>query len=411
MADPAGIPAVTTVPVVRTPAGAAAIADLDDRVAAALRHALAPNTWRAYAADWRHWSAWARSYDTPAMPAEPADLARYLVDEATTTRITTLTRRLSAIAKAHRLAGHDDPTGVPAVRGVLHGLRREPGTTQRGAPPLWTSDVERILAATYTVPNQTWGYGGGTAEVRDRALLLLAFTSALRRSELAALDLADLEADPAGLVVHVRRGKTDQTAEGSLVGIPHASRSRLCAVTAIDAWRLRLATLLDVDPTALTGPVLVTIFCQEVRSYLTDPDRRAAVRDTVADTITAARPRVLFAHSLGSVVAYETLWARPDLQVELLVTVGSPLGMPDVVFDRLQPGPTNGRGQRPPGVRRWINIADPGDIVAVPRGLAASFTGIDADLTTPIGVFNFHKVTGYLSCTTTAAALATLLGQ
>ena len=121
------------------PGTAAAVADLDDRVAAALRHALAPNTWRAYAADWRHWSAWARCYDTPAMPAEPVALARYLVDQATTTRVTTLTRRLSAIAKAHLLAGHDDPTGAPAVRGVLRGLRRERGTTsaarRRCGPP------------------------------------------------------------------------------------------------------------------------------------------------------------------------------------------------------------------------------------------------------------------------------------
>ncbi|MEK6443840.1 hypothetical protein [Pseudonocardia sp. T1-2H] len=86
--------------------------------------------------------------------------------------------------------------------------------------------------------------------------------------------------------------------------------------------------------------------------------------------------------------------------------------MPNVIFDRLQPGPTRGRGQRPPGVQRWINIADPGDVIAVPCGLAAGyFTGIDADLTTPVGVFNFHKVTGYLSCGTTAAALATLLGH
>ena len=192
----------------------------------------------------------------PAMPAEPVALARYLVDQATTTRVTTLTRRLSAIAKAHLLAGHDDPTGAPAVRGVLRGLRRDRGTTQRGAPPLWTSDVERILAATHTVPNPTWGPGHGTAEVRDRALLLLAFTSALRRSELAALDVADLEPDPAGLVVHVTRGKTDQNAEGALVGIPHASRPRLCAVTAIDAWRLRLATLLDVDPAEADGPAV-----------------------------------------------------------------------------------------------------------------------------------------------------------
>jgi hypothetical protein len=169
--DPDAYPvSAATVPVVRGPGGAAAVADLDDRVAAALRHALAPNTWRAYAADWRHWSTWTQGYDTPAMPAEPAALARYLVDQATTTRVTTLTRRLSAIAKAHLLAGHDDPTGAPAVRGVLRGLRRDRGTTQRGAPPLWTSDVERILAATHTVPNPTWGHGLGTAEVRDRCL-------------------------------------------------------------------------------------------------------------------------------------------------------------------------------------------------------------------------------------------------
>ena len=62
-------------------------------------------------------------------------------------------------------------------------------------------------------------------------------------------------------------------------------------------------------------------------------------------------------------------------------------------------------------MRRWINIAGPGDIIAVPRGLAGYFDGIDTDLTTPVGVFNAHKATGYLSCTTTAAALATLLGH
>jgi hypothetical protein len=160
---------------------------------------------------------------------------------------------------------------------------------------------------------------------------------------------------------------------------------------------------------------LVATFCREVHTYLSDAARRGAVRDSVATTIAstsaADQPRVVLAHSLGSVVAYETLWARPDLQVDLLVTFGSPLGMPDVIFDRLDPAPVAGRGQRPPGVRRWINIADPGDIIAIPRGLAGSFAGIDADLTAPVGVFNAHKVTGYLSCTTTAAALATLLGR
>ncbi|MBA2324343.1 MAG: hypothetical protein H0V92_10150, partial [Pseudonocardiales bacterium] len=157
--------------------------------------------------------------------------------------------------------------------------------------------------------------------------------------------------------------------------------------------------------------LLVATFCREVGSYLAEPDRRHAVRDTVACTIREYQPAVVLAHSLGSVVAYETLWAHPDLRVELLLTLGSPLALPEVVYSRLDPAPIGGKGQRPPGVRRWINIADPGDFIAIPRGLPDYFDGIDADLSTPIGVFNFHKVTGYLSCATTAAAVATQLGR
>jgi hypothetical protein len=156
---------------------------------------------------------------------------------------------------------------------------------------------------------------------------------------------------------------------------------------------------------------LVSVFCREVHAYLDDQERRSAARAVVADTITRTGARVVLAHSLGSVLAYETLWAHPHLQVDLLITLGSPLALPDVVFDRLDPAPTDAMGSRPPGVRRWINIADPGDIIAIPRGLAGFFHGIDADLTTTAGVFNAHKATGYLSCPATAAALATQLGR
>ncbi len=232
------------------------VSALDASVAAALRASLATNTWRAYAADWRHWSGWAAEHDLTPLPAEPLDLARYLVAQSPTTRVGTLTRRCSAITKAHLLAGHTAPTTDTAVREVLRGLRRAHGAPRRGAPPLWTSDVERIIDVTYVVPDRNWGDGQGSAEVRDRALLLLAFTSALRRSELAALDVADLESDPAGMLVHVARSKTDQDSQGAYVGIPYASRPRLCAVLAVAAWRDRLATLAGTDPDELTGPLL-----------------------------------------------------------------------------------------------------------------------------------------------------------
>lgn len=151
----------------------------------------------------------------------------------------------------------------------------------------------------------------------------------------------------------------------------------------------------------------VARFCREVTAYLEHRDQREAARNVVAATIARHSPRVVIAHSLGSVVAYEALWAHPEPTVELLVTLGSPLGLPGAIFNRLEPAPVAGRGHRPPGVRRWVNIADPGDLVALPRsGLAGCFDGVDTDLRAPIGVFGFHKVADYLACSTTAAAVA-----
>src|SRR6266536_4525637 len=108
----------------------------------------------------------------------------------------------------------------------------------------------------------------------------------------------------------------------------------------------------------------VTRFFREVPAYLGDGARRAAARDRVASTIAEHAPQVVLAHSLGSVVAYEALWAHPELPVDLLVTLGSPLGMPDVVFDRLEPTP------RGPVKLTWFVVGSTDrDASARPRGL------------------------------------------
>ncbi|MEW9552717.1 hypothetical protein [Nonomuraea sp. NPDC050783] len=140
------------------------------------------------------------------------------------------------------------------------------------------------------------------------------------------------------------------------------------------------------------------LFAPEVAAYLTDSGRRDRCRQAVAGAIRRNRPRVVIAHSLGSVVTYETLWAHPDLRVELLITLGSPLGMRNVVFERLLPAPVNGRGERPPGVARWVNIADKDDIAAIPPGLAGCFTGVDAEELVNLDWIDFHTAEKYLGC-------------
>ncbi|MFI9757628.1 serine peptidase [Streptomyces sp. NPDC051963] len=155
----------------------------------------------------------------------------------------------------------------------------------------------------------------------------------------------------------------------------------------------------------------IALFFREVALYLRhheDPARIAA-REEVATTIASASARVVVAHSLGTVVTYEALHAHPELDIELLLTLGSPLALAHGVFDRLSPAPTNGTGQRPAGVRRWVNLCDHGDIVAIPRPLKQRFPTVDLDLIDSIAPFDFHSAAPYLRSAAVAATLAPLL--
>lgn len=125
---------------------------------------------------------------------------------------------------------------------------------------------------------------------------------------------------------------------------------------------------------------------------------RESIVQRVADRIEGSD--IVIAHSLGSVVAYETLWAS-EIQVPLLVTVGSPLAM-NGVSQRLRKSP-DGQLSRPQGVSRWVNVADIGDVVAIPiNGIARAFRGLDLDKQESIGWFDFHSAAGYLQGSTVA---------
>src|SRR5215831_1846715 len=96
---------------------------------------------------------------------------------------------------------------------------------------------------------------------------------------------------------------------------------------------------------------------KQVARYLSDDGLRRAANGRIAARITSDT-RVVVGHSLGSVVAYETLCANPQWPVTTFVSIGSPLGIANVIFDRLRPAPQNGKGLWPASLRRWTNIAD-----------------------------------------------------
>jgi integrase len=204
-----------------------AIALLVDQARDYADQATAPSTRRAYRTDWADFAAWCDLKRLPALPAAPETVALYLADGAQAGRKASTLRRLAAIAAAHRLAGHESPTRHAAVRTVWSGIRRAHGTAQAAKTPALTADLRAMVHA---LPATISG-------ARDRALLLLGFAGAFRRSELVALDVADLRDVPEGLVVTIRTSKTDQEGQGRTIGIPYGRHAATCPVHAVQAWR------------------------------------------------------------------------------------------------------------------------------------------------------------------------------
>ncbi|WP_436637648.1 site-specific integrase [Microbaculum sp. FT89] len=196
---------------------------LPDGVASYVRDSLAANTRRAYLSDLAHFEAWGGT-----IPAPDTMVADYLAQHCEALSVATLSRRLASIAKAHCARGLPSPTKSELVKATLRGIKRQKGTAQKEAKPLLRDDLFQVLAA----------MGNDAKSIRDRVLLLIGFAGGFRRSELVGLDVEDIEHVRQGIVVTLRRSKTDQLGQGRKIGIP-LGRMRWCPVTALDEWLTR----------------------------------------------------------------------------------------------------------------------------------------------------------------------------
>jgi integrase len=194
--------------------------DLSHEIKSYIEAGIAPATRRAYRADLDHFRAWGGD-----VPATDGQIAAYIAAHATTLKVATLTRRLAAISVAHDAQGMPNPVRSPLVRATMRGVRRERGSAQRQAKPLLREDLFALLVA----------MGDGVKDARDRALLLLGFAGGFRRSELVGLDCTDIERVRQGIIVILRRSKTDQDGQGRKIGIPFG-RTKWCPVGTLDRW-------------------------------------------------------------------------------------------------------------------------------------------------------------------------------
>lgn len=190
---------------------------------------LSLNTRRAYRSAWRAFCAFAGD----ALPAEPATVAAYLSAMADAgRRYSTIDTHLAAISQAHVFAGFPSPRRAAVVAQTLRGIRSTLGTRPSKVDAVTPQQLRAACKAA----------GPGVRGDRNRAMLLLGWCAALRRSEIVALDVADLRFDVRGLVVTIRRSKTDQAGAGEEVAVPYSSDVEVCPVRACQAWVAARAT-------------------------------------------------------------------------------------------------------------------------------------------------------------------------
>lgn len=192
----------------------------------------APATLRAYASDLANFQAWCSAHGFTPMPATPEIVGAYLAAAGEGYAMPTLRRRVAAIARACGIAGHPLDTKHPAIRETLRGIGRKHGAPSRRSAALTTAEVKKLLR----------GCGDDLSGARDRALFLLGFAAALRRSELVGVDLEHLTWTELGVKLVIERSKTDAAGEGAEIMIPKGRSAETCPVAALNTW-LELAEL------------------------------------------------------------------------------------------------------------------------------------------------------------------------
>jgi integrase len=179
-----------------------------------------------YAADFANFEAWCAKHHFVAMPATPEVVGAYLAAAGEGYAMPTLRRRVAAIARACGVAGHPLDTKHPAIRETLRGIGRKHGSPARRAAALTTTEIRRLTRVC----------GTDLAGARDRALFLLGFAGALRRSELIGLDVGHVTWANEGLTLLLERSKTDTDGKGAEIAIPNGRSDETCPVAALKTW-------------------------------------------------------------------------------------------------------------------------------------------------------------------------------
>jgi len=188
--------------------------------------ALSDSTKKAYESDWKGFHLFCLENKLEPLPANPETICLFIANLADLgISVATITRRLTAITAIHEATGHLSPSKSSQVGIVLKGIKRKCGRPIDSSQAILWNDLKKMVG---NCDSLMFG-------LRDRAILLLGWASALRRSELVGLNVGDLEFREEGLIINLGRSKTDQEGKGRTIGIPKAEND-ICPVKSVREW-------------------------------------------------------------------------------------------------------------------------------------------------------------------------------
>lgn len=185
-----------------------------------------PNSHRAFITDLKQYLAWCQQNGYESTPLPPVALVEYVTFLGRTRSFFTIQRHLASIAKLHRQYRVDSPTTDEQFKVFMKGFKLKKTVRQKQAPDFSLKQFRQALDA---LPHTSTG-------LRNRAILLLGFTGAFRRSELAQLEVNHILIDEAGLVIRLDRSKTNQFGEVEEKAVSYASEAEYCPIGALQAW-------------------------------------------------------------------------------------------------------------------------------------------------------------------------------
>lgn len=209
---------------------------LNERRLRQVELAAAQSTRDAYAFDMGQFKTWCEDHGARHLPCDPDVLGIYLAHlERLGRKPNTIARKLAAIARHHKAGGYDSPrnaTVAEQMKGIRRGEEGRRPDPVKEAPPLSSHELAKIVRAMEVSPASH-----RDLVARDKATILIGWACAMRRGEIAALEIGDAELTREGWQIWIRRSKTDKTGKGIALALAPAERNKdLCPVVALERW-------------------------------------------------------------------------------------------------------------------------------------------------------------------------------